>query len=443
MFPGPATASSAQFRVIALGDERPILVTSANQPVDVIWEPPLALEPGVSRIRVGTAQVKGLPSDTEFVVRALQNGAEAGRAQVRTLPSQLSTPGSEFRMFLASCFCRLNPRSRNARDLFDRLFGVHGTPHLKVWCGDQVYLDSPATFFMKHWDLSHAEIDASHLDHYLRTWSDEYLGRPLARGANIFAPDDHEYWNNAPFPNVVVPGLHDEVRRGHWQKTAGRLMQAFQGIPEYLASPIRIPPVSLLVLDTRSARKLEDDPIDFLQPSDLALFRNWVASLKNTGPGILVLGQPIFLGKGASLLKPRLLEDFSLADYEQFGEFLRILGSAERDILILSGDVHFSRAAQMRLPNGHSIYEVINSPLALVVGLGRSTPDEATGFKKIPGVGALGSAKAETDSKFKSNADSAIVLGISQSGLHMNVNVELWASEASTGPQMRHSFKLL
>ncbi len=444
LYPTVATSDVAQFRAIALGNgARPTLETLNGEPTKLDWKV-TPLDNG-SIVNVGTAKVEKLTPDTEVTLKAIEGGQEMQRATVRTLPRELPGTGQEMRVVLLSCYCRLNPSSRQVEGLFNDLFRAYGTPHLKIWCGDQVYLDSPATHFLKKWDHTPAEIADNHLTHYVRTWSDDHLRKPLARGANVFTPDDHEFWNNAPYPNVVVPGLYSDKRRAKWTDTASKLLSAFQGVPELLQQPISVPPVSVLVMDTRSKRTPGDPRREFMSQADLARLQNWVKKLAGVGPGLLVLGQPIFQSPGDKRLVPRVFEDYSLADYEQFGPFLRILDAAPRDIAILSGDVHFTRAARMTLPSGRQIVEIINSPLALVVGLKRSNTKDAVGFPEVPGVGGIGAAQVHTDAAFQSGDDTAAVLSLFRFGSRVRVNVEVWRTADSPGatrPHKKYQFDL-
>jgi hypothetical protein len=316
-----------------------------------------------------------------------------------------------------------------------------------------VYLDSPATHFIFNWTDTNEELASRHLEQYTRTWSTEHLGEPLARGSNVFTPDDHEYWNNAPDPNVTVPGLFDKGRRAAWMKSATTLLGAFQGVPDDLGGtmqPIVIPPLSIMVLDTRSNRSTAKKPVQFMTEEDLGRLEQWVASLADIGPGLLVIGQPLFLKPGDKFLKPKVLEDYSLADYDQFAKLLRILAAAPRDIAILSGDVHFTRIAEMTLlhtqANPRRIVEVINSPLALVVGLKNGQMKPAPALLKAPGAPPeITGARVDTVQTFQSGDDSAVVLSIARFGLGVRVTTDLWLNRAAGGatrPFSTYQFEL-
>lgn len=96
-------------------------------------------------------------------------------------------------------------------------------------------------------------------------------------------------------------------------------------------------------------------------PTSIGRIRTWVAGL--TGPGVLVLGQPLFVERG----DPRF--DHNLANYAgEYGEIAKALLGSSHDIVVLSGDVHFGRIASCRFGPGNrrKLVEVISSPLSLL-----------------------------------------------------------------------------
>jgi hypothetical protein len=303
---------------------------------------------------------------------------------------------------------------------------THGLPHLKVWSGDQVYLDSPWNKFMVGGPHSAHEIDASHVSHYLETWSHKHLGEALAMGANYFVPDDHEYWNNSPYWNAVVPELSSDKRRKHWIHRAQQLLSAFQPVVD---QPVSVPPVSLLCLDTRSNRSPADRS-RFMSASDLSKLQSWIAGL--SGPGLLVLGQPVFHGKGASWWKPGVAEDYSYADFGQYTSMMSALASTRHDIAILTGDVHFSRVSRLTLPSQHSIYEIVCSPLARVLGLGKSEWTPAIAPPVVPGSNAGLSVKPFTFPGIRLNEEGAMALSISRYGVGVRIAIEFWPLSSSS-----------
>jgi hypothetical protein len=92
----------------------------------------------------------------------------------------------------------------------------------------------------------------------------------------------------------------------------------------------------------------------------------WLGSRK--GPGVLVLGQPLFGEVGRSI---RMGPD--LPEYRrQFGDLSRALLEAPCSTLILSGDLHWGRVAHGVTARKQRLVEVISSPLRL------SAPRKAT-----------------------------------------------------------------
>src|SRR5690242_6547128 len=149
LYPMVTAAGAAHFRMIALESQATLTLETLNgEAIALDWRS-TPLDNGAI-VFTGTGVLSGLPPDTEVTVRAMDAGKEVKRASVRTFPRDLFNPDSDLRLVLASCYCRLNKESGHASDLYSAVFETHGTPHLKIWCGDQVYLDSPATYFLVH-----------------------------------------------------------------------------------------------------------------------------------------------------------------------------------------------------------------------------------------------------------------------------------------------------
>jgi hypothetical protein len=109
-------------------------------------------------------------------------------------------------------------------------------------------------------------------------------------------------------------------------------------------------------------------------PADnLRAIGTWTAGL--TGPGVLVLGQPLFAETGS-------WQDYGLPDFKrQYEELKGYLRQSEHSIVILTGDVHFGRIAvtTLRRELKTELYEVISSPMQLV-------PHAAGTYKAAPHV---------------------------------------------------------
>jgi hypothetical protein len=180
----------------------------------------------------------------------------------------------------------------------------------------------------------------------------------LKNGANYFSPDDHEYWNNAPnrAPLIRDTWLLSDHRKD-WKRAALGLFRIFQS--ESSLASFTVGNLSFLIADTRTNRDAQQK--NFMTPDDMSRVRQWVNGL--TGPGVLVVGQPIF-SKAAGFIGE--FTDRSLPDYQQYGELVRHLTSSNHTIIILTGDVHFSRVASCLLKPGVELIEIISSPMTLV-----------------------------------------------------------------------------
>ncbi len=418
-------ATSADLWLLATAADVPGLALRCPGAIagPINWVP----APGsIADLRIGRAVLSNLVPDTTYRTEAVLNGQSAAGSTVRTLPASLKSIETPLQLVLASCYCRLRGESRRAKDLFSDIERVMGTPHLTIWCGDQVYLDSPWDEYMLKWPHDPATLLTNHTLHYLRTWSDDHLGVPMAIGANVFTPDDHEYWNNAPYVNAVVPELAVSARRTNWLAVAKQLFDAFQGLP---ANQVDVDPISILLLDTRSDRSPNQK--SFLPGSEVTRLRNWITQLK--GPGFLVIGQPVFAAGGRSWWKPGMLEDYELPDFEQYPEFLRVLSLATHDLVILTGDVHYSRVSTLTRTNGRRLIEVISSPLALVKGLNEAKwmppPDRLQG----KGAGELSVMKVVHDERIQTNQAGVMTLSIWRHGSGAKLGIGYWPVSRAGG----------
>jgi hypothetical protein len=240
---------------------------------------------------------------------------------------------------------------------------VSERPDVKFLCGDQVYLDVPPLPFSII-PRSEQDLQRRFFTKYWNTWTQsEVVGgfrELLANGANYFVSDDHEFWNNAPEPgmlvaaNTLLPG-----RRQAWLRAARQLFDIFQ-TPDRVTI-FNVGTLSFCLADTRYNRA--PDRSALMTPADFARVETWLAHL--TGPGVLVVGQPFFVGR---TFGPRgKFFDWALSDYTQYEALLRALRSSPHSIVILSGDVHYGRIAQCNLNpvRGTQLIEVISSPLTL------------------------------------------------------------------------------
>ncbi len=181
----------------------------------------------------------------------------------------------------------------------------------------------------------------------------------------------------------------------------------------------RVGRLSFFVLDTRLARtKL---PERFARDEDLDGLAEWVRGL--AGPGVLVLGQPIFVNKTGWI---GYLKDLGLADFEQYGNLVRAVSVSSHDLLVLTGDVHYGRIAGCRLESGATLVEVIASPLALVdplvKGKWQSPP------KRFPAFAVPSTTQRETwvEPTHSVNDNSFATIEFSADGSRVRAAVRSW-----------------
>jgi len=290
-----------------------------------------------------------------FIDGNLQASATLGT--LRSLPAAGEKP---LTILLGSCYGSGRDRHQGAASVFAEMCARGQDPDLKFLCGDQVYLDTPAFYsWFRHAPGALAE---KFLGTYLRSWSDQGLLPLLRHGATYLSMDDHEIWNE--YPN----GRGRSGRTVDWERSALAFFRFFQGSGG--SREIRIPPVSFFVLDTRSNRTESKER--FVSADQLLALGRWVKAL--TGPGVLVLTEPVF-GEtrtfGSSISRLIGAAD-SLRDYAQYRELAELLSGSEHTIVVLCGDVHWGRIAECTLATGARLIEVVSSPLCLVdIGISR------------------------------------------------------------------------
>jgi hypothetical protein len=304
-------------------------------------------------------EIAGLESGTTYPLALRVGGDVRAGGEVTTLPRSLP-PVTEpsFNVLLGSCFCAAEDAGGNVGRTFAQLPGALA-PHLKLLVGDQVYLDSPwSRFIVPHGE---SRLAAAFLHQYVSTWGQgadhQGFNLLLRSGANYFCGDDHEFWNNVPFPSSFVVDTWTEAGRRTWWRLATQLYRIFQTTETFTA--IDVGGFPILIVDSRLNRTR--DRSHFVSPEDMDRLRAWVDGLD--GPGMLVLSQPILTTRAGFFGR---YADWQLADFTQYAELCRILLSSRQSIIIGCGDVHFGRVAQATLPSGAELVEVVSSPMTLV-----------------------------------------------------------------------------
>lgn len=372
----------------------------------------------------------GLMPDRPHQASANLNGDRAAQASFLTLPEQLGDETRPLRVLLSSCYFTGNKRSRLASSLFSQLDRNGIRPHVRIWAGDQVYLDAPwYEFAIKA--HSAAELERLHSATYARTWFDEQgLGTILSKGANVFCTDDHEWWNNAPEPSGLARDTRKRKTREAWSAMARELASAFQGDTGTVRR-FRVPPLDFLVLDARVHRSECCERL--FSDDQWKQLRAWATEPQ--GLGVLVTGQPAF---ETTSRRRGSFSDYRLADYEhEYAALMELLGRATRSTTLLTGDLHFSRVAWSMFPASATtgsverrVTELISSPLALVAGgdLLSSFGGWTAAPKKasVPARHPFNGASMHTDDSLRSLAEGTMLLEVYRRGQRVFCMVSHW-----------------
>jgi len=335
--------------------------------VQTEWKllPPL---PGLKR-RMGLwlvqLQAPPPPQGALFHIQVGTNG-DAQTFIWSTLPRQVTHDGVTF--LFASCFWQNNDRDgyyRAGLQDLQRQFA----PQFKLLVGDQVYGDWP-----NDWDLGDDGIEL-YAKRYQQYWGDEYYREALQICPNFVTCDDHEYWNDYPEKQVHLPQTWDPKNRQKYGRGAEELYYQYQRClnpDDARWYAFTIDPVSFFLADTRSEREECNDKgsSHFMSEQQWNALEAWQQGL--TGPGVLVLGQPLFQKDGD-------YKDHSLSNFkEDYARLWRVLERSftgdnaqnqPHDVLILSGDIHTGRYAEAHGPFPDAPYgvpEFIASPAAMI-----------------------------------------------------------------------------
>ena len=181
-------------------------------------------------------------------------------------------------------------------------------------------------------------------------------------------------------------------------------------------------PLSFLIPDTRSNRSA--DETDFMLPTDLQTVGQWIQNL--SGPGVLVVGQPLFIHK-AGLLRGTFA-DWNLSDFSQYGQLARLLVQSPHSIVILSGDVHYGRIAWCAPFSGGELIEVISSPMSLVDRLAEGSWAEAP--DSFPPFALSGVVRAQVqtlaEETFSPITSHFLTLEFAATGARVHMTVRFW-----------------
>ena len=269
----------------------------------------------------------------------------------RTLPSRLPLAGRDaFTVGLGSCFCNHRDGGRAAaayKALYER--GDPAVrPDVTMLVGDQVYLD----IGFDSLSLIPDEIRERVAGDYALHW--QALGSILSRGGTWMLPDDHEYWNDYPFVDSLLPtllALKLPPVRAAWTRAARDAVEHIQRSPVVESFALG-DDLTVCLADLRSHRSGEG----FLPDADFRKLLRWAR--RRSCPGVLAIPQPLIVAKNNA---ERNLRSFP----GQYARLLDALGAAAHDVVVLSGDVHFGRIASVPIgTRGARLIEIISSPLS-------------------------------------------------------------------------------
>jgi hypothetical protein len=356
------------------------------------------------------------------------DGEIVASAMASTLPDRLpAVDEPPLVLLLGSCFCAAQDKSGRAGAAYVRLPPAL-RPDLKILCGDQVYLDSPFyQFLVPHTRQRLAEI---FLANYANTWGQDGdrqgFERLLADGSNVFTSDDHEFWNNAPFPSFSVNTYRRQDREAWWALASGLYSAVQTPASDDVVRRFDAGDLSILVADTRIARS--DDRTTLLPPKDMAKVAAWIQGLK--APGVFVIGQPLFDKKSGW---SGHIKDWNLPDFDQYGELCRALLDSPQPILMLTGDVHYGRVSTAVTHRGVELIELIASPMSLVTGGGTpkwEPPPALFPSEPIPGAAQIAITPLATWGRARNHF---VTVELWQNGGRLCFRVRSWETQPDTG----------
>ena len=267
---------------------------------------------------------------------------------------------------LSSCFWLPNDKEgaygAAVRDLTKRL-----RPAFKLLVGDQVYQDYPMNWFMPGSTFS---LFANRYEQY---WGHPSYQEVLRATPNYFVGDDHEFWNDYPERQIQIGRTWKADSRASCAEAGQKLYHLYQrsaNPDEGRFYRFAIGQVSFFICDARSERTVFDiDSPHFFSDEQWQALETWIDELR--GPGVLVLGQPLFQEDGD-------WKDHSLSNFRD--DYGRLCSLVERglsgngngnphDILILTGDIHQARYTEAKvagLQTPTSVHELVASPVSRV-----------------------------------------------------------------------------
>jgi hypothetical protein len=351
--------------------------------------------------------------------------------ELSTLPAALPPDGISF--VVASCYfsgfkhgAMLNAALRTRLGELPPLF--------QLWIGDNLYMDVPG-FGVFAGDHPYRQT----LDRYLSYFLQGSYPTARALHPNFTTYDDHELWNDYPESQVWLPRSRG-AERDHYVAAALECIDLFQAsINPPAASAngrsfrIDFSQVSFFVADTRTRRERADQHAGpspkMMTDEDLQALVAWAQALDR--PGVLVLGQPLWMEPVdfAVGIKADHNPPFFRLQYEAIWRAIR---AASYDILVVSGDIHYSRFMKLTMQNADNrqVFELVTSPAAEIptslstvgglLGFGQSQDESSC---KAPGAVPGSAQQLKAEYLFATSASNSFALVTLKPGAARSVGV--------------------
>jgi hypothetical protein len=310
----------------------------------------------------------GLQAGREYVLSVALGGVPRAETKIRALPARVAETGGSVHVLLASCYYAQQANPANLRTTLQaalenipRRPAVSGAD-LAFFMGDQVYLDLPLAQDVPQ---DRRGIFACFEAKYAANWR-SCLADFMRSAPHLNVADDHEFWNNYPYPYGLAANTKSAQGRQLWSAAAKRMIERYQHISQTFAFDVA--PISFFVADGRSERDPSGNLGDTLTPASREALSAWVQRLNASDElsvGVYVTGQSML-----SDPDPNATGSFADAvptNYRDYDATLAILLGATRPLLLVTGDVHWGRVVRAAHPQRrHPIHEVIVSPLSTV-----------------------------------------------------------------------------
>jgi hypothetical protein len=353
----------------------------------------------------GVYEIAGVPAGAYSTIEVIVAGERLVR-RVKSLPARLELGGDPLTVLLVSCYHYTTDGGLYGQ-LLPRIVRGATPPDLCIFMGDQVYLDLPT---LRDFQDDAAWLARKFEQDYALNWFSGTFTEGLGLAPMAFVPDDHEYWNNFPHASPFIQNSWSEDSRQRWRRAARACYEGFQlGSGRPLGEPLAfdVEPLSFLLLDSRSEREplssvdtpsgrdvdgaseRDPDPARLLSPEAERQLRDWgerIAGNASMVGGVLVTGQSLLEDPVGGVTGS--VADYALANwkkpYTALLETLARITDSGKQVLLLTGDVHWGRVTSVRdrRRDVTVMHEIITSPASLVETVGSDQVSDVIGTVK-------------------------------------------------------------